>query len=142
MPGFVPPLHWPVPNTTLRKRTWFSRLMGHPSDYVATKQNISEQLLKRQKSNVDIWGDDPIHGQVGQQICRIAKDVYDWPTDNFIPDDPFDIVFLMPWDDLELVEVSVLLQEPLAVMLTNNEIYGISGKSLGDLVKLIATKMQ
>src|SRR5438093_13788719 len=70
--------------------------------WAPTVEEIKEQLLGREIPTASTWGVDPLRVSIGNRIGRLIQEEYEWPNDHFIPDDPLDVVFLMPWDDLEI----------------------------------------
>ncbi len=38
-----------------------------------------------------------------ENACKHLQRNYEWPNDHCVPEDPFDILILLPWDDLEIV---------------------------------------
>ena len=107
----VAPLFWeytPEPPAPKTWRTWFTDT--RPSLY-ATQPFVDRQLFRRQKPSPARWGTDVSRIRIGQLICRVAKEQYGWSNDYFLPDDPFNIVFLVLWDDLDIVEVAMKIEE-------------------------------
>lgn len=122
------PLHWPdfypaesaKPESIWEKLPlvgwWFS-----PSDFKPVIDNINEQLLARPKPDITVWGNDLTRQKMAQYICSTIKTEYGWPNDHFIPNDPVEIVFQFPWDDLELVEFVMRVEEYLKIEIKDEE---------------------
>ena len=137
----IEPLHWPegfAHRGELPKRSYFSK---RSSMETAAIENVKQQLLSRERPNAFRWGNDGDRIRVGQLICKIVKEEYKWPNDYFVPLDPVDIVLLVPWDDLEYVEVFMALERELGIELENQAMFDVCGKSLGDFVDLVVAKM-
>ena len=105
------------------------------------QQGLEQQLSQRQCPSPLRWGPDSTHLRIGHLICRLAKKQYDWVNDYFIPDDPFDIVFLTPWDDLDLVIIAMDIEEELEISLEPQEVYALCGGTVNDFVELVTSKI-
>jgi hypothetical protein len=53
----------------------------------------------------ELWGADPCSWRVAQQVASIVRRSISWTSDNFLPDDPVDILLWGGWYDLGEVEV-------------------------------------
>lgn len=104
-------------------------------------KNLSDQLAKRPKPAPEIWGDGPLRRRIGPFLSRILKENYDWPNDHFIPEDPFSIALLMPWDDLDVIEVSLQLEDALNIEMSNEDIETFFDGTLGDLMDYLIGKL-
>jgi acyl carrier protein len=145
---FVEPLRWPefYQARSEESKTFWQRLpligwLFASSDYEAVAKSIKEQLLARPKPDPHLWGDDPQHVQMAQYLCRVIQEEYEWPNDHFVPDDPCEIVFLLPWDDLEIVELVMRIEEELGFEVPDDEAEKWSGV-LDDVVSFLVAKQQ
>ncbi|MCW3097797.1 MAG: hypothetical protein JWL77_3415 [Chthonomonadaceae bacterium] len=73
-------------------------------------------------------------------MCKRIQEEYEWRNDHFLPGDPFDIVFLMPWDDLEIVEVIMECEDHLGIEIKNEDALAWSGTMLGNVVDTLLAK--
>jgi len=72
--------------------------------------------------------------RMGIVVCKKIQETYEWPNDHFLPEDPFDILMLMPWDDLEIVELVMALEEDLEIDIPNPEVEAWFGATLSTVV--------
>ena len=70
---------------------------------------------------------------------EIILKTYPWRSDLFIPNDPFQIVFLMPWDDLEIFEVVMELEEKLNIHISDEDMEKNIPKTLCAFVDFIVS---
>ncbi len=91
------------------------------SDYEPVINSVKEQLLARPKPDPNIWGNNSVRQEMGQYLCATLKEEYEWPNDHFIPEDPFDIAFQIPWDDLQIVEFVMRVEEDLEFEVKDEE---------------------
>ena len=84
-------------------------------------------------------GDNPKRLEMARYLCLLIKEKYDWPNDHFIPNDPFDIVFQIPWDDLDIIEVIMRCEEDLEIEIKDEEAQEWGG-ALGDIVDFLVAK--
>ena|GEM_PF-6049364 len=135
------PLFWTDEDEPLEPN-WFKRLLKPAPSFKQMQEGLNQQLSMRQCPSPLRWGSDAPHLRVGYVICRIAKEHFDWINDYFIPDDPFDIVFLTPWDDLDLVVIAMDIEEELEISLElePEEVYALCGGTVNDFVELITSK--
>lgn len=144
------PLQWPAyfrrplhgkPDAAERT-SWVARLIQQftePSDYDRVRQDIGEVLSARPRPDPGVWGTDPARIRTGLTLCRKIQEEYEWPNDHFIPEDPFDIAMLIPWDDLEIVELMLALEESLQFPITNEEANLWVGSTLGSVTDHLLT---
>ena len=111
------------------------------NNYQTTIRGIHKQLLARPKPLPGVWGDDPKRLQTARYLCGVLKEEYDWPNNHFIPDDPFDIIFQIPWDDLQIVEVVMRFEEDLKIKIEDKEAEKFTG-TLGDIVAFLVDKQE
>jgi len=95
---------------------------------------IEEQLLARGPSDPSRWGDDPLRVRIGQLACKLIREEYDWPSDHFLPDDPLDVVFLVPWEDMQWVEMAMGLTIDLNIDADDAIRIAREATTLGDMV--------
>jgi hypothetical protein len=74
-------------------------------------ERFAAQLEARPKSAVDEWGDDPDYRAFAARMCEIVRKEIGWPSSNFVPDDPFRVVFWSYADDLESVEATIEIED-------------------------------
>jgi hypothetical protein len=133
----VEPLRWPDFYEPRRHPIiLFSRRAA--ANWRATVQDARAQLQARPSPSADRWGTGDCRRDVGQTLCSLVQRTYDWPNDHFIPEDPVDVVFLMPDDDLEIVEVILEFQKALGVRLPDVHAKLETCKLLGDFVEVLA----
>jgi acyl carrier protein len=142
------PLQWPDFYTPTERKSVWQRLpligwmfsAGLPG-YTEVVEDLRQQIRERPEVDSARWGDDPLYQRVGQAVCKITREQYEWPNERFLPDDPVEIVFLMPWDDLEIVEVVMQLEEELGISIEDDEAETWGG-TLGDFVERLGDKMR
>ena len=142
------PLHWPDfyqseadEPQSFWKRLPFIGWLFSSSDYEAVINSVKEQLLARPKPSPGMWGDDLSRVKMARYLCSTVKEEYEWPNDHFIPDDPFEIVFQMPWDDLKIVEFVMRVEEDLDVNVPDEEAE-MWGGTLGNIVDYLVAKQK
>jgi hypothetical protein len=101
---------------------------------------VGKQLITRPEPSQSIWGSTPERVNMAQYVCAVIKDTYAWPNSHFIPEDPLDVVFQMPFGEVDLVECIVRLQEDLSINIQNKEAQQWSGKRLGNIVDFLLAK--
>jgi hypothetical protein len=102
---------------------------------------IEAQLLIRGKQDPTVWGDQ-LKFCIALVVIGIVRRVYGWSVDWFIPEDPCEIVFRLPWDDLETVEICTDIEQRLHIRLADAELNAAFDRTLGDLVDLIVTSFK
>ncbi|RYG75021.1 hypothetical protein EON80_02020 [bacterium] len=134
------PLHWPesYQPTPREPRSFWERLplIGEwfeASDYPEVVPTLMGQLAARPKPDPTIWGDDPVRVEMALYLCNVVQQAYGWPNDHFLPEDPFEIVFLEPWDDLEIIECAMQVEEDLGLDLPDETVKEWGG-TLGNVV--------
>ena len=146
--SFVPPP--PEPPRTPGAQSWLRMLwdlfllrlpMWYPG-YDTVVPYIEEQLLARGPSDPSRWGDDPLRVRIGQLACKLIQKEYDWPSDNFLPDDPLDVVLRFPWDDLEWVKTAMRLSTELSIGTHDAMRIAREATTLGDMVDMLAAHVQ
>jgi acyl carrier protein len=138
------PLQWPdnfTPAASLWDwipfLAWFS---PRNARYAEVAEDIRRQLLQRQAPDPAVWGSDPVRLQTARSLCRWAQKQYAYPNDHFLPDDPFEIVFQMPWDDLEVVEFMICMEEAYDIAIADEECR--RWRTLGDVVDSLTIKVR
>jgi hypothetical protein len=134
------PLQWPNDFQPSAKRSWFGLLFAGKRAHRSVVDCISQQLLARAQPASECWGGDPLRVQVAQVVCKRAKELYAWPNDHFIPGDPVDIVFLMPWDDLDIVEFVMQMEGDFGIDIDDTE--ANTWRTLRDVVDTVVVKCQ
>ena len=133
------PLKWPEFYKPAQQKSFlgaFTRLQKENWDRV--KHSVYKQLLSRPRPDLDQWGHDDCRHKVGQTLCNLVKQMYGWPNNHFIPEDPIDVVFLMPHDDLEIVEVILEFEDVFNVLPPNIHDKLEKCKLLGELTEILA----
>jgi hypothetical protein len=110
-------------------------------DYGPVIKSVTEQLLARPKPDPNIWGDSLARQQMAQYLCAALKQDYGWPNDHFIPDDPYDIAFQIPWDDLEIAEFVIRVERELKIKMKYEETE-TWGAVLGEIVDFLIAKQE
>jgi hypothetical protein len=83
----------------------------------------------------EFWGGDPRRCEVAQKVSSIIKGTIGWTTDNFLPDDPVDILLWGGWYDLAEVEAIMEIEKQFVLDIPKDEIEKIfGGLTLGELV--------
>ncbi len=123
------PLHWPDDFDPGRD---VGPCGGPPSSIEAA---ISNQLSMRSEPSADRWGSDPARASIGRALCAAIQHEYRWPNARFIPADPVDVALLMPWDDLNIVEIVMDLEERLHFEIHDSIPEGWPGRCLRNVVE-------
>jgi hypothetical protein len=136
----VRPLHWPTGFPLPAQSSWLDRLFNPYKSYTEVKKVLDAQLQARPRPDPSVWGDDPLRVRIGLLVCTRLLEEYEWRNDHFIPGDPFDIAFMIPWVDLEVGEVIMDLEGDLGIKIENEVAEAWSGRTLGYVVDtLLAT---
>lgn len=53
---------------------------------------LKRQMKRRSASCLDLWGRDCERVRLAREISSVLKRQFGWPTECFIPDDPFEIL--------------------------------------------------
>ena len=140
------PLRWPdfYQSESNKPKSFWENLpligwLFSRSDYEPIINNVKEQLLARPKLDPNVWGENLARQQMAAYVCKIVREEYEWPNDHFIPADLVEIVFQMPWDDLEIVAFMLLVEEDLELEISDKEAEEQSG-TLGELVDFLVVK--
>jgi len=134
------PLHWPIGYPLPAEASWWERLTNPYKNYSQVKRALDKQLEARLRPDPSVWGDDPLRVKIGLIVCRRVQQEYEWRNDHFLPDDPFEMVFLIPWDDLVIVELVMELEDDLDIKIENEVAEAWSGRTLGDVVDSLLAK--
>ncbi len=86
--GKYVPLSWPT------ERPRAAGLSGRARKRL--RRGIECVVQQRGAIPTEFWGADPRRADVGQRVCTIIKNTVGWTTDNFLPDDPLEILL---WDN-------------------------------------------
>ncbi len=89
-----------------------------------------------------MWETSPQTKKVAKEMREIILKTYPWRSDLFIPNDPFQIVFLMPWDDLEIIEVVMDLEEKLNIHISDEDMEKNIPKTPSAFVDFVASYLQ
>jgi hypothetical protein len=131
----ITPLHWPP----IDKPLWFGMTW-----LPGTRERLND-VLEQQRLRPPLdplrWGANPSNVIIGKRICAIVQEHYDWATDRFIPEDPFEIVFLLPYDDLEFEEFALTIEHEFRVKLSDEELQTLVGKTLGYFVDTVVARV-
>jgi hypothetical protein len=100
-------------------------------------QEMQRQVEDRGPIPPEIWGNDPRRLAVAQQLSRIIKDNVGWTSDNFIPDDPFDLLCWGGMYDLQEIEVLMDIEKHFIINIPENHNEMIWTFTLGQLVDYI-----
>lgn len=130
-------LQWPADFDPAAKRAWWRK---YPGDSRRIFEQVSKQLLDRERPAPEIWGEESARIQTALRICRRIQEQYEWPNDRFLPGDPVDIVMLMPWDDLDIVEFVMQLEEDFGIDLPDEE--AEKWKILGDILDSVMARIR
>ncbi len=103
--------------------------------------HINRQLKARGPIPPSVWGDDPTRQRVGAIVAKICEDCNPWESDRFIPDDPFWIVWGLPWGDLSEVEAIIRIEEQLGIELRDGDLRPMPDMTFGQVVDLLLNKM-
>ena len=132
------PLHWPHDFSPAINRTWcWGRGFGR--EYHRVVAHISGQLEARESPPETVWGTEPTRRSIAPRICHRIQELFEWPNDHFLPDDPIDILFLAPWDDLEIVELIMQTEEDFGIDIPDRE--AESWRVLSDVMNTVADKL-
>jgi hypothetical protein len=138
------PLQWPdnfTPAASLWDRipflSWFS---PRNTRHAEVAEAIRRQLLQRQAPDPAVWGSDPLRRQTARSLCRRIQEQYGYPNDHFLPEDPVEIVFQIPWDDLEIMEVILRIEGDHDIAIADEE--WLRWRTLGDVVDTLTIKVR
>jgi len=128
------PLQWPeyLRDSLEDYHRWQTIVVQIASPLI--RKAIAFQLSTRPPIDPLTWGDNPYRQHIARVLCQHIQKCYGWPNDRFLPQDPFDIVCLIPWDDLELEEMVIGLEEILRLRVPDAEAVSWCGKSLAHVV--------
>ena len=146
------PLSWERVGLHNRRKTvtgsFFQKVVSHLSDqsgYFETHKNVCAILKQREASKDkigELWGKEPVRTRVAKALCQILKEEYAWTNSLFLPEDNFEVAFMMPWDDLDIVEVALSLEKELGLKLADEEVTREGAATLGSFVDFIVGKMK
>jgi acyl carrier protein len=119
----------PAPSSRLK------RFFTPYANFAQVKEALDQQLRERPRPDPHLWGDDPVRVKTGSLLCKLIEETYQWPNDHFLPDDPFDIACLLPWDDLDIVELTMSLEENLDRTIEDAKVLSWAGASLRGVVE-------
>jgi hypothetical protein len=85
----------------------------------------------------DMWGNDSQRLAIAQQLSLIIKDNVGWTFNNFIPDDPFDLLCWGGMYDLQDIYVLMDIEKHFIINIPENHIEMIGKFTLGQLVDYI-----
>jgi acyl carrier protein len=131
------PLTWPDLLPQPEPGSWVQQLFTSGSYYSNLRkatEHVTKELLARSKPDPLLWGDDPRRIQIGALVCKCIQENYFWPNDHFLPEDPFDIACLLPWDDLDIVELVMSFEEVLDLTIDDAEVESWFGATLSTVV--------
>ena len=131
------PLQWPdfYQRPAPTPISWFAQLW-HGSCHQCSQvtEHLKRELIARSRPDALVWGEDPLRIRMGLLACKHIQRNYEWPNDHFVPEDPFDILILLPWDDLEIVELVMALEADLDMTIADSEVEAWVGTRLGNVV--------
>jgi hypothetical protein len=127
-------LEWPGDFYEPVPSSWLKRFLDPYPNFVPVKEALDRQLRERSRPDPGVWGDDPLRVRTALAACKLIQENYQWPNDHFLPADPFDIVCLIPWDDLDIVELVMSLEEHLGVTLDDAKALSWEGTTLDGVV--------
>lgn len=133
------PLQWPTFFQRPDRSSWIKQLFMPDRNYAQVTEHLKRQLLTRSHPDPMVWGEDPKRSEIASVVCKRIQEEYSWPNDHFLPNDPCDIVFLTPWDDLESVELAMQLEEDLGIHLEDAEVASWGG-TLSNVVDMLFAK--
>lgn len=133
----VIPLFLPTAEALIENKTWYSWLLRPKSILKSNKESVCRQLETRKMPHPYIWGTDPLRIRIGQILSKVAQEAYHWPNDYFVPNDPFEIVYLMPWDEIEIKNISQRLEHELNIKLKISDLYELQGKTLSQFLDFL-----
>jgi acyl carrier protein len=128
------PLQWPPFFQQPVHASWFKQLFTSQDNYTQVMEHLKREIRARPRPDPRIWGDDPHRILMGLLLCKKIQGVHEWPNDQFLPEDPFVIVMLIPWDDLEIMELALDLEEELGFDIPNAEVVSWVGTTLSGVV--------
>jgi hypothetical protein len=126
--GQYVPLKWP--DESLKKASLYH--LGRKARKAFNEMmNVVED---RGEIPADLWGHDPRRCEIARQLSRIIKHSVGWSSDNFIPDDPFDLLCWGGFYDLQEVEVIVEIERLFVIDVGDDQFDVIWKLTLGQLV--------
>jgi len=93
---------------------------------------ICLQLRSRSRDCAKLWSADHRNSECLEIVLGIIRDVFCWPNDLFIPDDPCEIVFWSPQNDLKTAEA--VMRVTKAFNLDDHFLDCLLDMSLGELI--------
>jgi len=94
----IEPLSWPnnwengLPKRKL-SRFGFGKIPPFGVEYKVEKHIQSQLLSRAPEVCLSLWGNDETRLNIYREFCDIIKHWFKWKNQNFIPDDPFQIIF-------------------------------------------------
>lgn len=132
------PLEWPDFVQQPAPASWFKRHFTCWNNYWnnlhQATAHLNRQLLARPRPDPLVWGEDPLRIKMGLLVCKRIQTNYAWPNDHFLPEDPFKTITLLPWDDLDIVELVMALEEELDIVIVDAEAMSWDELTLGNVV--------
>jgi hypothetical protein len=123
-----PPLKWP--DEHLKKASVYSFNLKAGRAFKEMQKIVDE----RGPIPPELWGDDPRRRETAQKLSRIIKDNVGWSADNFIPDDPFDLLCWGGGYDLQEVGIFLDIEKHFVIDIPDEHIEMICKFTLGQLV--------
>jgi hypothetical protein len=135
----VPPLTWP--NEKAHPKTLDQFLRGVPLvGPDARAHRAISRMLKRDR-RVDClleWGTDPKTYCVVAVCSCIIREYFNWPNVLFLPDDPCQILFWNPSEDLHIEEATCVISETF--QLRGDPFHDLSKITYGTLINRIVAQ--
>jgi len=104
---------------------------------------VCEQLNRRSANAQDVWGDEGYRGRFSNVVKAMAKLAYRWPTDRFLPSDPYSIVtFNYVWDGADMdgcehEEFYLLLEDLVGRSISELTVAVLNRLTLGEAVDVL-----
>jgi hypothetical protein len=122
------PLRWPDEN--LKKASLYN--LNHKAQKAF--KEMQRIVQDRGPIPLEIWDNNPRRFEIARQLSRIIKESVGWTSDNFIPDDLFNLLCWGGWYDLREVEVLWKIEDHFIINILEDHLEMIWNFTLGQLV--------
>jgi len=70
-------------------------------------------------------------------VCEVAQTEMGWPTDAFVPDDPFAVVFWSYDDGLDMEWALMKIEDQLGFEIPGGDVEALASMKLGEFVSYL-----
>jgi hypothetical protein len=104
------------------------------------RRRLSDQLVSRPPITRRAWEGDARYRAIAQIVCEVAQTEMGWPTDAFIAQDSFGVVFWSYDDGLDMEWAMIKIEEQLGIKISDAHIAQMIDKTLGEFVAYLAER--